>query len=154
MLKCSARVLKKSSRGPRERAVAISVDARLPRRVPPRNDCSSFFSNLLHLRDVRHCLFALVGGVGVVLELAGEESLVGGQVEKTVTAEVEEDDALLAGLAGGEGLVDGAADGVGGLRGGDDAFGSGELDGGLGGGVLVEGAGLHVTVGAGLGEVG
>ncbi len=57
-------------------------------------------SNLLHLGDPCHGLLDFVGGVGVVLQLAGEESLVGGEVEKAVAAEVEEDDPLLAGLAG------------------------------------------------------
>ena len=70
-------------------------------------------------------------GVGVVLQLAREVLVVGGEVEVAVTAQVEQDDAFFAGLFGRTRFADGGADGVRALRRRDDALGSRELDGGL-----------------------
>src|SRR3990170_980852 len=91
----------------------------------------------LYARYPRHRLLHLLRGVGVVLQLAGEVLVVGGEVEVAVAAEVEEDDAPIARLAGGKRLVDGGADGVGGLGGGEDALRAGELERGLEDRVLV-----------------
>ena len=57
-------------------------------------------------------------------QAAVEVVVVGGEVEVAVTGVVEQDDLLLAGLLGGQRLVDGGPDGVGGLGGGDLALGS------------------------------
>ncbi len=70
----------------------------------------------INFRDSGHRLFDLIGRVGEVLQLAGAVLIVGGEVEVAVAAEVKQDDAPLAGLAGGQRLVDGGLDGVGGLR--------------------------------------
>ena len=63
-----------------------------------------------------------------------------------VAAQVEEDDLGLAGLAGGEGLVDRDPDRVGRLGRRQDALGSGELDARLEAGPLVDAPGLDVAV--------
>src|SRR3989304_3578001 len=70
----------------------------------------------------------LLRRVGVVLRLAGEVLIVGGEVEVAVAAEVEQDGAPIARLAGGQRLVDGGAYGVGGLRRGQDPLRAGELE--------------------------
>src|SRR5881296_34952 len=70
------------------------------------------FSLRLHLGQMRERLRDLLGGVLVVLELAGQIGLVGAQVEEAVAAQVEDDGLLLALLLALERLVDGAADGV------------------------------------------
>src|SRR3989337_2364267 len=76
-----------------------------------------YCSNALHLRYPCHRFLHLLRRVGVVLQLAGEVLVVGGEVEVAVAAEVEEDGAPFARLAGGQRLVDGGAEGAGGLRG-------------------------------------
>src|SRR3990172_1531499 len=81
----------------------------------------------LYARYPRHRLLDLLRRVGVVLQLAGEVLVVGGEVEVAVAAEVEQDHPPLARLAGGQRLVDGGADGVGGLRRRQDALSAGEL---------------------------
>src|SRR5262249_59306437 len=71
---------------------------------------------------------ARVGGWSGVDQAAVEEVVVRREVEEAVTGEVEEDDALLARLLGGQRLVDHRADGVTRLRGRELALGVGELD--------------------------
>src|SRR4030067_569450 len=67
-----------------------------------------------------------------------------------VAAEVEEDGAPLARLAGGQRLVNGGADGVGGLRRGQDALRAGELERRVEDCVLGVGGGPHWAGGAGV----
>src|SRR4030095_3252466 len=77
-----------------------------------------------------------LGRVLVVLELAGQERLVGAEVEVAVAGEVEENRLPLARLLAAQRLVDGHADGVRRLRRRDDGLGARELQGGLEGGEL------------------
>ena len=67
---------------------------------------------LCYPRHVGHGLLDEAFWVGVVLKAAGEIGVVGGEVKVAVAAEVEEDDAGLAGCIAGSRLVDGGADGV------------------------------------------
>lgn len=67
-----------------------------------------------------HCL----GRIGEILEPTTEILFVGLQVEVPVAAQVEEDDALLPSFARRQRLIDGVADGVSGLGGGDDPLGA------------------------------
>src|SRR6266852_2885669 len=88
----------------------------------PTGPLAPHFGHVLErLRDHR-------GGVLVVLELAGEVALVGGEVEQAVTAQVEDDGLPLALLLALKRLVDGAADGVGRFRRRQYALGARELD--------------------------
>ena len=87
----------------------------------------------------------------VILQLAGEEAVVGGHVEVAVAGQAEEDGLGLAGRLAAERLVNRGADGVAGLRRRDDAFGAGELDAGFKGRHLRHSDGfqqLFVTVSA------
>ncbi len=54
----------------------------------------------------------VLGGEGIVLEVAGEELVVGGHVDESVAREVEEYHLLLAGLLATLGLTDGGGDGM------------------------------------------
>ena len=74
------------------------------------------------------------------------ELLIGGHVEVAGAGQTENDGLCLAGLAAFDGLVDGDADGVAGLRRGQDAFNARELLGRLEHLCLLDGAGLHVAV--------
>src|SRR5215211_4792007 len=88
----------------------------------------------------------LLLGVFEVHELARQILLVGGEVEVPMSAEVEEDYPLLAGLPGFEREVYGRPYGVRDLRRGDDAFRLREEHPGLEGRVLGVGAGLDQTL--------
>ena len=65
------------------------------------------------------------------MQLAGEEGLVGAEVEVAVAREIEENGLPLAVPLAPQGLVDHHADRVRRLRRGNDALGARELDGGL-----------------------
>ena len=73
----------------------------------------------------------VVGGEGVVLEVTGEEFVVGGHIYQPVARQVEENHFLFAGLFAAVGLTDGGGDGVARLRSRNDAFGTGEEDSGI-----------------------
>src|SRR5882724_8464829 len=81
----------------------------------------------LDLRQLLERLLDLRRRVRVVLELAGEVSLVGAEVEVAVAREVEENRLALAVALAPQCLVDRDADGVRRLRGRDDALGAREL---------------------------
>jgi hypothetical protein len=99
------------------------------------------------LRHAAQRLLDLARRVFVVLELAAQVRLVGAEVEVAVAGEVEQDRLLLAFLLGALGLVDGHPDGVGRLRGRDDAFRARELQGGVERGELRHRLGLdHALV--------
>ena len=70
----------------------------------------------------------VVGGEGVVLEVTGEEFVVGGHIYQTVTRQVEENHFLFAGLFAAVGFTDCGGDGVAGFRSGNDAFGNFQAD--------------------------
>ncbi len=72
-----------------------------------------------------------MGRILIILQFAVQVGLIGCHVKVPVTRQVEQDDALLAFSLGIQGLVDRHADGMGGFRSRDDAFGLGELDGGI-----------------------
>ena len=87
--------------------------------------CCCHIVFLFHARHFRECGDALrklgVGG-DVVRHLAVVELLVGHHVEVAGAGETEDDGLFLAGLLALEGLVDGGADGVAALGGGQDAL--------------------------------
>src|SRR5436309_10567941 len=90
----------------------------------------------LDLRHAAQRFLDLRRGVLVVLKLAGQERLVGAEVEVAVPGEIEQDRALLAFLLGPLGLVDHDPDRVGRLRRRDDALAARELHRRLEGGEL------------------
>ena len=82
-------------------------------------------------RQARERHGELRGVVLLVVETALEEIDVGLHVEVAVATEIEQDAARLAVLPAAQGLVDGALDGMIGLRRRHDALGAGEGDAGL-----------------------
>src|SRR4051794_27534805 len=81
-----------------------------------------------------------------VLEAAVEVPLIGGQVEMTMTTQVEQDDARFAGLLGGKGFVHRDADRMGRLRRREDPLGASEGHAGLEAGALVDASRLDVAM--------
>ena len=67
------------------------------------------------------------GRVLVIFQLAAEKFVVGRHVEMAVAGQAEEDGFFLASGLAAQGFVDGCTDGVAGLGGGDDAFGTSKL---------------------------
>ena len=87
-------------------------------------------------------------GIGgdVVAHLAIVELLVGHHVKVAGAGQAKDDGLFLAGLLALEGLVDGGADGVAALGGGQDALDAGKLLGGFKHSGLLHAAGFHQAV--------
>ena len=85
-------------------------------------------------------------GDGVVLKVALDVGFIRRHVDQTVSGEVEEDNLLLARFLALQGLADGSCDGVGALRGRNDALGAGKEHTSLEGFQLRNVDAIHVTV--------
>ena len=75
-----------------------------------------------HLRQLRNACGQLFVGRDGIGHLVVVELLVGDEIEIAGAGEAEDDGLFLAGLLALEGLVDGGADGVAALGGGQDAL--------------------------------
>ena len=104
------------------------------------------FVEARHLRQRSKALGELCVGGDEIAHFAVVELLIGDHVEVAGAGQTEDDGLGLAGLAALNGLVDGDADGVAGLRRGQDALDARELLGRLEHLCLLDGAGLHVAV--------
>src|SRR5206468_4859099 len=103
---------------------------------PPRRFSETRGASHLDLRQAPQRLLDLRRRIFVVLQLAGEERLVGAEVEVAVAGQVEQNRLALAALLAAQRFVDRDLDGVRRFRRGDDALGARELQRRLEGGEL------------------